>query len=99
MPKKTPTRSKPARRYDVHRSCSKKRTILKDQLRLQGALIDDLQTEIRLITRVLSDHQDLLVTLASELKFELDPFGAIHDPRKTGPDLLLPDDWGEESST
>lgn len=79
MPKKTPTRSKYVQRSAVHKSCSKKRTILREHIRSQAALIEDLHNEVILLSLTLKQHKLILEMLASESKLELDPFGAIHD--------------------
>ncbi len=82
MPKGKPTRSKSVRRNVSHNQCSKRRTVLKDRLRLQEGMITDLQDEVRLFIS-LSHHQDILALVAQELSLNLDPFSQIRDEEES----------------
>ncbi len=83
MPKGKPTRSKSVRRNVSHNQCSKRRTVLKDRLRLQEGMITDLQDEVRLLIISLSHHQDILALVAQELSLNLDPFSQIRDEEES----------------
>ncbi len=75
MPKKTPSKtSKPRKRTATHHACSKKRTLLKERIRLSEQRIDDLDEQVHqleMVIRILNDEVRLLVRETGSN----DPFG------------------------